>query len=121
MTRHAQATDRRSATNSAKSVRVRRAPRAGCRQSGYLMEIPLMMGAVGVMLAILLPVLPKGFGKILLAAGALVWIACLYYILLAHGWLPGEMQRRGLTLRIGAFLGLALLIAAVAGTYVLFG
>ena len=50
------------------------------KQSGHLLEIPLIMMAVALLIVILLPILPKVIGKIALIVGVLIWIRCMRYI-----------------------------------------
>lgn len=88
-------------------------------QSGYLMEIPLIMAAVGVLLAIAIPHFPIALGKGLLVLGALVWIGGLYYMIVIPGWQPGRRSYGGRAWRLGLFLLLAGLLSFAAGAYVL--
>jgi hypothetical protein len=57
------------------------------KQSGHLLEIPLIMMAVALLLVILLPILPKVIGKIAVIIGGLVWIRCIHYM---PGLQPGS-------------------------------
>ena len=58
------------------------------KHAGYLLEVPLLMMAVGLLLAIFLPLLPKLIGKALLVIAVLIWIASSYYLLIIPGWQP---------------------------------
>ncbi len=59
-------------------------------QAGYLLEIPLIVAAVVVLLAIALPALPKYpvLAKIAMVVGALIITAGLYYMIVIPGWRP---------------------------------
>lgn len=86
------------------------------KQAGYLMEIPLIMVLVGVVLAILVPVLPSVPGKIVMVAGGLVWIVGSFYMWVIPGWLPGESHRMNRNLRLAGWLATTLIIAVVVGS-----
>jgi len=88
-------------------------------QSGYLMEIPLIMAVVGVLLAVLIPHLSIALRKGLLVLGTLVWIGGLYYMIVIPGWQPGERSDRSRVWRLGLFVLLAGLCSFVVGAYVL--
>ncbi|HEX5055410.1 MAG TPA: hypothetical protein VFX02_02825 [Gammaproteobacteria bacterium] len=87
-------------------------------QCGYMMEVPMLMMAVGVVLAVLLPRLPLVWGKALMIMAALAWIAGLYYMIIVPGWTPGHQPRRHPIWRWSVFLALAALLIFVAGAYV---
>jgi hypothetical protein len=87
-------------------------------QSGYLYEIPLILMAVAVLLAILLPTLPKVAGKVLALAGAVVIIGGLYYMIVIAGWQPGDTSRLRWPWSLVVFLAIALLVVLAAGVYV---
>jgi hypothetical protein len=88
-------------------------------QSGYLMEIPLIMAVVGVLLAVLIPHLSIALRKGLLVLGALVWLGGLYYMIVIPGWQPGRCSYGGRAWRLGLFVLLAGLCSFGVGTYVL--
>ncbi|MCX7258513.1 MAG: hypothetical protein NTZ64_17850 [Polaromonas sp.] len=87
-------------------------------QSGYLMEIPLIMAVVGVLLAVAIPHLSSALRKGLLVLGTLVWIGGLYYMIVIPGWQPGR-RSGGRAWRLGLFLLLAGLFSLAVGAYVL--
>jgi 4-hydroxybenzoate polyprenyltransferase len=76
-------------------------------QSGYLLEIPIILFITAVLLAVLLPNLPDLAGKVVIVVVALIWIAGLYYMIIIPGWQPG----RGNPSRVGQFFKLILFIA----------
>jgi hypothetical protein len=87
-------------------------------QSGYLMEVPLIMAVVGVLLAVALPHLSIALRKGLLVLGTLVWLGGLYYMIVIPGWQPGR-RSYGRAWRLGLFLLIAGLSSVAVGTYVL--
>ena len=87
-------------------------------QSGYLMEIPLIMAVVGVLLAVLIPHLSIALRKGLLVLGTLVWLGGLYYMIVIPGWQPGRCSYSR-AWRLGLFLLLAGLFSFAVGAYVL--
>ncbi len=90
------------------------------RQSGYLLEVPIVMMAVGVLLALLLPKVPGTLGKLLLILGGLVWVGGFYYMIMAPGWRPGgaRSSRPWAWVRFG--LMATLIMVGITG-YVVFG
>ena len=88
-------------------------------QSGYLMEIPLIMVVVGVLLAIAIPNLPSALGKGVLVVGALVWIGGLYYMIVIPGWQPGNRSHMRRVWKLTLFFVLAGLLSFAVGSYVL--
>ena len=92
-------------------------------QSGYMIEIPLILAAVTMLLVIVVPLLPVVFGKALVVVGAVVWIGGLYYMIVIPGLRPGhENPSRWRQLwRLTMFLGIAGLLSFVVGAYVLKG
>jgi hypothetical protein len=87
-------------------------------QSGYLMEVPLIMAVVGVLLAVVLPHLSIALRKGLLVLGTLVWLGGLYYMIVIPGWQP-ERRSYGRAWRLGLFLLIAGLSSVAVGAYVL--
>lgn len=87
-------------------------------QSGYLMEIPLIMAVVGVLLVVAIPHLSIALRKGLLVLGTLVWLGGLYYMIVIPGWQP-ERRSYGRAWWLGLFLLLAGLFSFAAGAYVL--
>ena len=87
-------------------------------QAGYLVEIPIIVMAVGVALAVLLPVLPKTAGKVLVAAAAVVIIFGLYYMIVIPGWRPADTLRLHWPRSLIVFIAVVLLILLAAGGYI---
>ena len=58
------------------------------RQSGYLLEIPLIVGLVVIVAVVIGPMLPPLGQKIVVTAVGLVVIAGAYYDLVIPGWRP---------------------------------
>jgi predicted membrane channel-forming protein YqfA (hemolysin III family) len=89
-------------------------------QSGYLMEIPIILFITAVLLGVLLPNLPDMAGKIVVIVVALIWIAGLYYMIVIPGWQPGaeSPSRSGKVMRLILFIALAICILLVTGAYV---
>lgn len=90
------------------------------QQTGYLLEVPLLIMVVGMLLAILLPILPKIIGKILLVVGILIWIAGSYYMLIIPGWQPDvyASQRLRFPWNWLAFIAMSAFLVFVTGMYV---
>lgn len=87
-------------------------------QSGYLLEVPLTMFAAGMLLALLLPLLPEMWGKVLFVAVALVMIWGSYYMIVIPGWQPGNPTRLRWPWNMVLFLFVALLIVVVTAGWV---
>lgn len=90
-------------------------------QSGYLLEVPLIVMAVAVALTVLLPILPKVAGKILAVAGSVAIIGGLYYVIVIPGWQPGDASRLRWPWSLLVFLTIASLIIFATVGYVLKG
>jgi hypothetical protein len=90
------------------------------KQSGYLMEIPLLMAGVGLLLAVLVPRLPGILGKALVCLGAVVWIGGLFYMLVLPGWLGGATPRLRGPWKLVVFIAVSVTIIAAVISYVLF-
>lgn len=88
------------------------------RQAGYLLEVPLLMMAVGILLAIFLPLLPKIIAKILLLIGVLIWIFGSYYMLIIPGWQPDTSSRLHFPWNWLAFITMSAVLLFVAAIYV---
>jgi hypothetical protein len=88
------------------------------RESGYLMEIPLLLAAVGALLVIVLPMVPAFVGKVLIIIAALIGLAGLYYMFSVPGWLPGQGAHACGFLGKVAAMAAALAIVAMAILYV---
>jgi hypothetical protein len=86
------------------------------RQSGYMMEVPLLLMVIGTMLAILLPLLPAIWGKALVICVGLLLIAGLYYMIVIPGWQPDNSGRVRKPYNFILFgFSTALVISAVIG------
>jgi hypothetical protein len=85
------------------------------RQAGYLYEVPLIVMAAIMLLAIVMPHLPPLGAKILVAIVALVVIAGAYYMIVIPGWQPGA-KRAPPVVRLLTFIAVAgvILFFAVA-------
>lgn len=90
------------------------------KQSGYLMEIPLLMAGVGLLLAVLVPRLPGILGKTLVCLGAVVWIGGLFYMLVMPGWQGGATPRLRRPWNLVVFHVISATILAAVISYVSF-
>jgi hypothetical protein len=88
-------------------------------QRGYLLEIPLILFILLLALAILAPRLSPIGQKVTIGAAALPIVFCLFYIIVAPGWVPGSTGRACRDLRVALFVGLAAAILAGAGDFIL--
>lgn len=61
-------------------------------QRGYLLEIPLILIVTGILLAILIPILPKVATQLLVIIGTIIFISGFYYIIVIPGWQPSASQ-----------------------------
>ena len=86
-------------------------------QSGYMIEIPLIVAVVAVLGSIILPNLPPLGQKVAVVLGALVFIAGAFYMIVVPGWQPGAQRLRP-PWSLLVFALVALLIAFVAGAFV---
>jgi hypothetical protein len=93
------------------------APRPS-KQSGFLLEIPLLMMLAGVLMAVLLPHLPAVPGKILVGVGAMAFTAGCYYLLIIPGWRPDAASRPRRPWNWIVFLALAAAIGLAAVGYI---
>ena len=93
------------------------------RQSGYMIEVPLILLAVAVLVSIAVPRLPVVLGKVLVVVGALVWIGGLYYMIVVPGWQPGNPppSRWRRLWKLLVFIGIAGFLIVGAGAYVVRG
>jgi len=85
-------------------------------QAGYLLEVPIIVMVVGVGLAVLVPNLPPLGQKIAVMLGALVLIACAYYMIVIPGWQPGATRLRT-PWNLVVFSMVAALLAFAAGAF----
>lgn len=80
-------------------------------QYGYLLEIPIMLMVGGAVVATLFFHLPPVGQKVLVCGMALPLLCCLYYVIVAPGWMADNDHLKP-TLRLLAFL----LLTAMIGT-----
>ena len=88
------------------------------RQQGYLMEIPILLAAVALGVALLFPALSPIGRKVLMAVAAFPVLFCLYYMIVIPGWQP-HPSRLSQTTRMVLFIGAAIAIVAGVVMYVL--
>ena len=91
------------------------------KQSGYLYGVPVALALIGMVLAIIVPMLAPALAKALVGAGAVVAIGALYYMLVVPGWLPERPAGTGRRARWAIFLALVLALVAGAATFVVGG
>lgn len=87
------------------------------RQRGYLLEIPLIVITMGILLAILIPILPKIASKILISIGMVILIGGFYYMLIIPGWQPNAKPLKGIW-KWSIFVSISLLLLFIASSYV---
>ena len=64
------------------------------KQAGYMMEMPLLIAAVGIVLAIILPMLQNKTIEIIIWIVSIVTVLpALYYMMVAPGWQPKQTGR----------------------------
>ena len=80
-------------------------------QYGYLLEIPIMLMVGGAVVATLFFHLPPVGQKVLVCGMALPLLCCLYYVIVAPGWMADNDPLKP-TLRLLAFV----LLTAMIGT-----
>jgi type II secretory pathway component PulM len=85
-------------------------------QTGYMLEVPVIVMVVGVGLAVLVPQLPPRGQKIAVMLGALILIACAYYMIVIPGWQPGATRLRA-PWNLIVFSAVAALLAFGAGAF----
>jgi hypothetical protein len=61
-------------------------------QRGYLLEVPLIVMVIGILLAILIPILPKVASKVFEVISAIILIAAFYYMIVIPGWQPNASR-----------------------------
>ena len=88
-------------------------------QRGYLVEIPIILFRLMVVLAIVMPRLPLAGQKALIGIAAVPIVFCLFYMIVAPGWMPGESVARRHIWRIALFLGCAAVVVLGAGSFIL--
>lgn len=57
-------------------------------QAGYLLEVPLLLMATAIILALLWPLISGMARPLALSLGILIYAAGLYYMILTPGWQP---------------------------------
>ena len=91
------------------------------RQAGYLLEIPAILFATAIVLALLLPALTGIVRQLILSLGILIYVGCFYYILLTPGWQPEQDTGRLPPWRRILSFGLVATVALGAFWYTWFG
>lgn len=89
-------------------------------QSGYMVEVAVIVVVVGVLVSTIVPRLPPIGQKIAVVLGALVFIAGAYYMIVIPGWQPGA-QRLRWPWNLVVFIPVALVIAFIAGAFLFAG
>jgi hypothetical protein len=87
-------------------------------QRGYLLEIPIVLFIFVVVLSVLMPRLPLNGQKVLIAISAVPIVLCLFYMIVAPGWVPGTSGRGHRAWRLALFLGCAAAIVAGVGAFI---
>jgi len=88
-------------------------------QRGYLLEIPIILFVLVIALSLLMPRLSLVGQKIVIATAVIPIVFCLFYMIVAPGWVPGT-HRRGLSVwRLALFLGCAAAIVIGVGAFIL--
>ena len=88
-------------------------------QRGYLLEIPILLFILVLVLSILIPRLSFNGQKVLLGLAAVPILFCLFYIIVAPGWVPQTSGRVGRGFRVALFLGCAAAIVAGVASFLL--
>jgi succinate dehydrogenase hydrophobic anchor subunit len=83
------------------------------RKTGYLLEVPMILMATAIILALLLPMITGITRKVALSIGVLICTGCLYYMILTPGWQPGDGRGRLPLWRRILWFGLVVLSALV--------
>ena len=91
------------------------------RQAGYLLEVPVILVATAIVLALLLPALTGIVRQLILSLGILIYVGCFYYILLTPGWQPEQDTGRLPPWRRILSFGLVATVALGAFWYTWFG
>jgi hypothetical protein len=88
-------------------------------QRGYLLEIPVILFVLVIALSLLVPRLSLIGQKIAIGIAAIPIVFCLFYVIVAPGWVPGT-HRRGLGVwRVALFLGCAAAIVTGVAAFIL--
>jgi hypothetical protein len=95
-------------------------PNSSPRQSqrGYLLEIPIILFVLLIALSLLMPRLSLIGQKIAIGIAAIPILFCLFYMIVAPGWVPGTERRVGLIVRMTLFLGCAAAIVTGVGAFI---
>jgi hypothetical protein len=95
-------------------------PNSSPRQSqrGYLLEIPIILFVLLIALSLLMPRLSLIGQKIAIGIAAIPILFCLFYMIVAPGWVPGTRRRVGLIVRMTLFLGCAAAIVTGVGAFI---
>jgi hypothetical protein len=88
-------------------------------QRGYLLEIPIILFVLLIGLSLLMPRLSLIGQKIAIATAAIPIVFCLFYMIVAPGWVPGTHRRAPRVLRVTLFLGCAAAIVTGVGAFIL--
>ena len=91
--------------------------RSSYRQAGYLLEVPLILMATAIILALLLPSIDGITRQIALTVGVLICTGCLYYMILTPGWRPDDGRGRLPLWRRILWFGLVVVSALVTLWY----
>lgn len=89
------------------------------KQSGYLLEVPLILSLTLIVLAALLPALSKPATKVLSLLTSPIIISCLYYMIVTPGWQPGQRIFLSKPLRLVIFFIVSGIIVLLTGAYLL--
>ncbi|CAG1020321.1 hypothetical protein DOJK_00260 [Patescibacteria group bacterium] len=90
------------------------------KQSGYLLEIPLLLAIDCILLSIFLPMISHIIiKKILLCIGVLIGLACSYYMIVIPGWQPNQSSRLPIIWRMIKFFMLTALVLFMTVQYLL--
>lgn len=89
------------------------------RQSGYLLEVPILLVLVVLGATFLFPQMSPVGRKILVAIAALPILFCLHYMIVTPGWQPDTRGRLRPPWNLMAFLLVAAVIVAGVVMFVL--
>jgi hypothetical protein len=88
-------------------------------QRGYLLEIPIILFVLVIVLSLVIPRLPLIGQKIVIVISAIPIVFCLFYMIIAPGWVPGS-HRGGLGVwRVALFLACAAAIVTGVVAFIL--
>lgn len=89
------------------------------RQSGYLLEVPILLVVAVLGATFLFPQLSPAGRKILVVLAAMPVLFCLFYMIVTPGWRPDTSGRLRPPWSLLAFLLVAAVIVAGVGMFVL--